>query len=162
MFAMGRKPARDLGAVDPPRLPESLARWTGNLLWWASRVGARHYARALEPLGLEPREVAVLQLLEGEGPYRQGLAADLLGLDRATMVKVTHSLLGLGLVARTPEPNDRRALTLSLTAKGEATVAQIAEVTKRADETFFGVLSIEERSALRSALLRISEAREPR
>ncbi len=73
----------------------------------------------LEPLGVGGREVAILSLLDAEGPRSQQRLAARLEVDRTTMVAIVDGLEQKGLVARRRDPADRRAYALELTAEGK-------------------------------------------
>lgn len=90
-------------------IPDSLARWTGNLLYWVASLGGQYYAQVIAPLGLAPAQVAVLQVLDGEGVMRQARLTDRTRIDKATMVGLLNELEGQGLIERRASPNDKRA-----------------------------------------------------
>lgn len=51
--------------------------------------------------------------------------AETLGLDKSTVSRSVDNLAGEGLISRTPDPHDRRAVTLSLSKQGEAMYSDI-------------------------------------
>ncbi len=63
---------------------------------------------------------------QGEGA-RQGVIADLLGIEGPTLIRTLDQLVGAGLVERRDDPADRRAKTLHLTAAGAAIQAGIED-----------------------------------
>ena len=85
------------------------------------RSFSRQAARALEPLELELWEYDVLSALRRQGrPYSlpaTGLARET-GLSSGAMTNRIDRLEKRGLVRRKPDPNDRRGVNVSLTAKG--------------------------------------------
>ena len=137
-------------------IPPSLARWTGNLLYWVASVGAQYYAEVVAPFGLLPSHVAVLQVLADENSLRQARLTDRTRIDRATMVGLLNELEQQGLIERRAAPHDKRAFDVFLTEKGKECVQQIEAISDAAEERFYGALSQEERQTLRALLLRLA------
>jgi DNA-binding MarR family transcriptional regulator len=63
-------------------------------------------------------QASVLSLLEREGPATPGALATKERISPQSMGTILISLEGLGLVSRTPDPNDKRSLVISLTETG--------------------------------------------
>src|SRR5437763_16733458 len=104
---------------DPETLPEALSARTAYLL---GRAAARVQAmgeRDLEPLGISPREYSVLAVLAEYSPRSQTRIAEILGLDRTTILKLGASLERKGLVVRERDEHDRRAYGVALAQAGE-------------------------------------------
>jgi len=80
---------------------------------------ARRFAAALAPLGLEPRDFALLRTLAGAPGLTQQAIAERMGVAPSRMVAFIDSLQSRGLVERRANPEDRRAHALHLTAEGE-------------------------------------------
>ena len=47
-------------------------RWTGFMLAWIADLGGQEYAQALATIGIQPQHLAILTLLEAEGPLCTG------------------------------------------------------------------------------------------
>ncbi|UBF28832.1 MarR family transcriptional regulator [Kovacikia minuta CCNUW1] len=141
----------------PPEepIPECLGRWTGNLLYWVSSLGAQYYAQVVAPLGLTPAQIAVLQVLEGEGMMRQARLTDRTHIDKATMVGLLNNLEEQGLIERRASPIDKRAFDIYLTEQGGERVRQVEQVSQEAEDQFYAALSAEERQTLRALLSRL-------
>ena len=87
----------------------------------------RHYDRfyaAFEGTEVRPGEMTLLWLLELNPGIRQGVAARTLLIKPAHMTKVVQRMIDAGLVARLTPSDDRRAVTLQLTAAGAAHLAR--------------------------------------
>jgi len=85
------------------------------------RRALRRTVRLDDPTGGRPvAQVEVLQMLRESGPIRLGDLAGRLNLAQSTVSGLVNDLVGAGLVDRTPDPRDRRALVLALTADGLA------------------------------------------
>lgn len=68
--------------------------------------------------GDDPGTIPVLHQLAAAGDQRQTQVAAALGLDASTISRHVRSLVRSGLIAADPDPDDRRATRLSLTAAG--------------------------------------------
>jgi len=107
----------------PPCLQGSLS-W---LLTKAQYALAGELAVAFAPLGTTPRGHAVLSAA-ASGTYTQKALADLVGLDKTTMVATIDELERCGLARRVPAPTDRRAHVIEVTAAGEQMIAAANEI----------------------------------
>ncbi|MDB5542575.1 MAG: MarR family transcriptional regulator [Devosia sp.] len=58
---------------------------------------------------------------------RQNALADAIGIEGASLVRLIDELQASGLVTREPDPSDRRANAVSLTARGREVVAEVSE-----------------------------------
>jgi DNA-binding MarR family transcriptional regulator len=116
----------------------------------------------LAPYGLSPhqgRALLVVALVPGLRP------TDLAGRLRIAPRSVTEVVDGLvdaGLLERTPDPLDRRAVLLSLTAQGHEQVAAIQASREQVAGTLFDPLPDEDRQELRRILNRIVAERDQR
>lgn len=110
--------------------PECLA---GNLNWLLTQAHytfGRELAAAFEPLGITPRGHSVLAAAFG-GRHTQKELAEIVGLDKTTMVVTLDELEAAGLAKRVPSPADRRARVVQVTAAGEKKVRQANEIVTR-------------------------------
>src|SRR6476620_3629342 len=112
--ANGQEP-RATGEAAPPR--QSLF----HLIKHAQLALGEITGRALEPLGITGRELAVLVARDAHEPLSQQEAAGRLGVDRTTMVDLVDSLERKELVERRPDPSDRRRTIVQLTPRGKRT-----------------------------------------
>lgn len=62
-----------------------------------------------------------------------------------------------GMIVRTPDPTDRRAILLELTPKGQECVAGVHAIQHSIAERFFAPLNAEERAELLRLLVKIWE-----
>jgi DNA-binding MarR family transcriptional regulator len=83
------------------------------------RLG-RRMARALPDAGVTPSRLVALGVLETTGPLRIGALAEHLGTSPPTTSRLVDCLHELGLIARTPDPDDHRATRVGLTDSGLA------------------------------------------
>jgi DNA-binding MarR family transcriptional regulator len=99
---------------------------TGFLVWRLSMKWRAAVDRALAPLGLTHAHYAVLSSLfgmerAGSRPTQRELA-DHTGLETLYVSKLARTLDAEGLVERTRDPNDARAIRLALTGRGRDAV----------------------------------------
>ena len=93
------------------------------------RCSSRYLARALRERGVPfetPQLPVFLRAGERPGIPQEDIAA-LTGLDKATVARAAAVLAQQGLVLRTPDPADRRAYRLTLTAAGQALRPRVLE-----------------------------------
>ena len=82
--------------------------------------------RSVSHLGISQTSAWALVMIgrQGEGA-RQGVVADLLGVEGPSLIRTLDQLVGAGLVERREDPADRRAKTLHLSAAGEAIQSEV-------------------------------------
>ncbi|MFG1942963.1 MarR family winged helix-turn-helix transcriptional regulator [Nonomuraea sp. NPDC048826] len=110
---------------------------------------------ALEPYGIDGRELAVLRVLDAPEPLSQQQAAQRLDIDRTTMVALIDSLEGKGLVSRRPHPADRRKNAVEPTPGGRETLRGATEAAAAAERAFLAGLPEQDARLLRAALDRL-------
>jgi DNA-binding MarR family transcriptional regulator len=119
--------------VAAEQCPECLLENLNWLLTQAHYALASELAAAFEPLGLTPRGHAVLGAAMS-GSFTQKEIADLVGLDKTTMVVTLDELEHAGLARRLPSPTDRRARLIEVTAAGKRRVAQANRIADRVQQ----------------------------
>jgi DNA-binding MarR family transcriptional regulator len=113
----------------------------------------RSYAEALAQWHVTPSQSRALRVLASsrEG-MRPSVLAEELRIAPRSATEVADALVERGWVERAPDPTDRRATTLSLTAAGLALVARIDEVRREASERVLDVLPAAQRRTLHEIL----------
>ena len=86
------------------------------------------YERRLAPLELNLSQAGLLAFVHKTEPLTQAQLAEALGLGRPATGSVIDSLERRGLVERQPDPTDRRAWRVAVTAAGTKLVGPIGEV----------------------------------
>jgi DNA-binding MarR family transcriptional regulator len=118
---------------------------------------AAQFQEALEPLGLEPRQVGMLRRLAStEGQSQQALGQSL-GINPNGMVFLVDDLEAHGLVERRRNPNDRRSNAIYLTARGRQALENAARATSHHSSGLARSLSAAERHQLTNLLRRLAE-----
>ena len=143
-------------AVDTKSPPVSQGEQplAGNLNWLlaqASHAMVSEMTRAFEEMGVAPRGHCVLSAaLTGE--HTQKELADIVGLDKTTMVVTVDELERSGLAERRPAEGDRRARIIKVTPAGKRVVVKGEKVVSRIQEDVLSSLPARERKAFVEAL----------
>jgi DNA-binding MarR family transcriptional regulator len=138
-----------------------LEREIGLLLRRSRAISAR-LAAELHP-DLDGAAYGLLALLQDAGPQRASDLVARLGLDKSTVSRQVTSLVALGLVDRSADPEDGRALVLTPSAEGSARLARIREARRgkwEADLAGWPVDDVARLAELLGRFNRIREARE--
>lgn len=136
-------------------LPAALSRRLGFMLVRASVGMTRLGAHTLAPLGIDGRHYGVLAVLSELGPVSQQTLADVLAVDRSTMVAFVDELERHGHVRRGRDPVDRRAYAIELTDNGVLVQREAAELLEGCERHFLEPLSAAERRQLLDLLGRL-------
>ncbi len=83
-------------------------------------------ARLVHP-DLSPVAYSMLIALHDGGPRRASDLVDMFSIDKGAVSRQVQSLLELGLIERTPDPEDRRAAILAITDLGHDRMEAVAE-----------------------------------
>ena len=127
------------------------------LFWSVARTLRHRHREALEPLHVSPSHGRALSVLLRHGPMRPGALAEHLRIAPRSATEVVDDLQQRGLVQREPDPADRRATLLTLTAAGERTGDAIRSARQAASEHFFADLSGADRVELTRILQELRE-----
>jgi MarR family transcriptional regulator, transcriptional regulator for hemolysin len=140
---------------------ESAQCLAGNLSWLLSRA---HYALASEliaafaPLGVSSRGYHVL-VAAMSGDHTQTELAEMVGLDKTTMVVTVDELEKAGLAERKASSSDRRARVIAVTKAGARKVAEGEELVERIQDDVLATLPASQRKAFLEALGNLVEGR---
>lgn len=127
------------------------------------RIRRRTSAR-LEPYGITPGQGRALRTLahapgcELPDAMRLSDLADKLHIAPRSATTVVDALEEAGLVERSPDPADRRAVRILLTEAGRAAVERIGQVRDEVAQEYFGEVSPDDQAVVLRAL-RSAEAR---
>ena len=135
--------------------------FAGNLAWLLYRAHwalASELAAALAPLGVSARGYHVLRAAMS-GEHTQTELAEIVGLDKTTMVVAVDELEKAGLAERRLAPDDRRARIIAVTPAGRRKVAQAEKVKERVQADVVGELSADEARTMIDALGKLVEGR---
>jgi DNA-binding MarR family transcriptional regulator len=140
------------GPDGPDGLGRSVTGSLGYLLKHAHHQLEAASTEALEPFGIDQRSLGVLRVLASREPTSQQEVAQLLGVDRTTMVALLDTLEGKGIVSRRPLEEDRRRNVVELTDAGRTVFAAAEAATKSAEEKFVATANPRDATLLRETL----------
>lgn len=136
-----RRPEATVTAVPAADLADAFARS-------AKRIRRASFHR-LAPYGINPSQSRALETIaRGGRTIRLSGLAERLRIAPRSATTVVDALEAAGLVTRTPDPDDRRATLLRLTAAGDAMLAEIARVREEVAAEYFAPLAAPERGEL--------------
>jgi DNA-binding MarR family transcriptional regulator len=116
---------------------------------------------ALAPLGIDNREWAVLISLDEQRALSQAEVANLVGIDRTTMVALVDELQKKALVERRPHDADRRKNVVAITDAGRAVRKRAARAVDTVELRFLAGLGEPEAKRLKAALATLIAPYEP-
>ena len=137
----------------PPSAPELVE----TLLSVTHAIRRRHNAELAAYDVSVPRGRLLRAMLELGQPRMSELAASL-GLNARTITTAVDALEKEGLLERQPEPADRRATRVTLTAAGRRHIEEWQAFQRELAETAMAPLSDDERRTLRDMLERLRTA----
>jgi len=112
---------------------------------------------------LDGAAYGLLVLLDDAGPLRASDVVTKLGLDKSTVSRQVASLVALGLVDRTPDPDDGRAQVLSTSPEGHRRLSRLRDARRQrweADLSDWPTSDVATLGELLGRLNRLGEARE--
>ena len=128
----------------------------GFLLSQLGAANARWFHDTLVPVGLEPRQFAILRFVaQDEGRSQQALG-EALGIAPSRMVALIDELEERGLVERRANPTDRRARALFVTAGGRRLLTAAMKRALAHEAELCAPLEPGEREALIEMLQRVA------
>jgi DNA-binding MarR family transcriptional regulator len=115
----------------------------GLLLWRTTQRWQAAQRAALRPFGLTHVQfvlLASLTWLDATHPVTQRQLADHAATDAMMTSQVLRALEGLGLVERSPHPDDKRARALAVTDAGRTLANRAVVAVEECDRVFFASL----------------------
>jgi DNA-binding MarR family transcriptional regulator len=137
-------------------------RSVGFLLSQLGFVTSKRFHEALSPLGIGPREWALLRFVDASEGESQHTLAERLGVPPSRMVALVDGLEEAGLIERRAVPDDRRVRALYLTAKGREVLGRAVEVAIERETELCSALDESEREQLIDLLQKLQAERVPR
>jgi DNA-binding MarR family transcriptional regulator len=151
-------------AASAPDMDAGVLHVVGRLLL-SAELAQRKIKDALRPLGLSYADFDVLNTLRRRGD-EQGVHPNVLTaatlITSGAMTARVDRLVRAGYVQRTPDPDDRRAVLIRLTATGEKMAKRALDEVLAADDEFLAPLSAQQRSTLARELKRLLLAHDDR
>ncbi|MGC8513864.1 MAG: MarR family winged helix-turn-helix transcriptional regulator [Acidimicrobiales bacterium] len=131
------------------------SRRLGYLFKHAERLMADLHIEALAPYDINARDLGVLLAIDRSESASQQQIAENLGVDRTTMVAIIDTLETKGIIARRPDPEDRRRNIVELTQPGQTLLRQATAASDLAEAELLAPLNRQEGEQLRTLLARI-------
>ena len=111
----------------------------------------------LRPLGLSAGQVPVLMLLYKEQNIMQETLVRHYRLDKGTIARAVKKLEDAGFIRRITDPDNRRAVRLFLTEKGEQVAPMLRAINHEWEEQVCAGLSIAEKDTLTTLMRMVAE-----
>ena len=149
------------GGLEPPPLTETApaaqlpARSVGFTISTTGYAIARRFRELLAPLGLEPRDFALLRTVATSPGVTQQAIGERMGVKPSRMVAFVDALEQRGLLERRQNPQDRRARELFLTEQGRDVLQRAFAIAVSHEQLLSGDLSEDEREQLMELLARV-------
>jgi DNA-binding MarR family transcriptional regulator len=115
------------------------------------------FARKVETRDVTVAEWVLMRQMLGEEALAPSVLADRMGMTRSAISKLADRLITKSMLTRTPDPNDGRAQTLTLTPAGRDLVPSLAALADANDMEFFKHLTATERAELLRLLQKLVE-----
>lgn len=125
---------------------------------WAARLLIRTITPKLEAHGLTVGYMPVFFTLSAKSPITQKELAETIGVEQPTMANTLTRMERDGLIARTPDPADRRSALIALTPEAIEKLAIVDEAVLATNEAAFSLLSAAERKQFFSIMRKIVRA----
>jgi DNA-binding MarR family transcriptional regulator len=118
----------------------------------------RDFRRFMDETGLSFSQINILMRLVHKGSTGVSEIGEQMGVTNAAASQAVDRLVGLGLIERTEDPEDRRAKRLALTQKGRTLIEKGIEARSKWIEGLTDTLTPEQQNKIISALTLLSEA----
>lgn len=112
-------------------------------------------ASICEELQLTPTQFHALGWLGNDGPVQVGMLAHRVGITRKTITGVVDRLETMGLVERTRDSEDRRAVVVRLTPRGEENFRRINRSVDAGMRRLLGLMDASDQAAFFGLLERM-------
>ncbi|HSH90084.1 MAG TPA: MarR family transcriptional regulator [Ramlibacter sp.] len=140
MDSLNLSPHVTLPSKNSPKLSRLYAR-PGFLLRRAHQISAAVFEDECRELGLTPAQFGVLTVLKSHPGLGQSSLARALGFDKVTVLRVLRGLESRGFVARAPAADNKRNVSVALTAEGNEVLGRAQKPAERAYKRLLAPLS---------------------
>lgn len=135
-----------------------LGSFAGYHLRRAAFVFAASFTNAMQTTKIRQVQFGILSVVAANPGMNQGTVGRALGIQRANMVTLINEMVERDLIARNGSLGDRRVVALSLTAAGEAALADCLAPISAHEEVMLATLDADDREQLIVLLDRITAA----
>ncbi|MBI0296501.1 MarR family transcriptional regulator [Streptomyces sp. PRKS01-29] len=152
---MSRAEAVDLPDDGAPRTPDRLRRLPSRLLSQLTTRSDRLITEGLARADARKWHYAVLASLREYGPGSQATLSRRTGIYRSDMVSVLNELAERDLVERSPDPDDRRRNTITISPRGRRHLRRLDKVLDDLHDELLAPLDPAERGQFVGLLTRL-------
>ena len=129
----------------------------GDLVMRVARTQRRRFREVLAPWDLSPHHARALMVICGRDGVRLSDLAEGLRIAPRSATEVADALQERGLIERSPDPGDRRAVLLRATDAGRAVRDEIAAARAADSARFYGRLPAADRTELARILRALAD-----
>lgn len=123
----------------------------------AARALARRFDRAFQALGITNGQFSLMMSLNRPHPPNMRSVAALLAMDRTTLTAALKPLERRGLIASSPDPDDRRSRLIALTPVGRSLLRRAVPIWHATHASIERSLPRPDRSRLLDMLNKLAE-----
>lgn len=127
-----------------------------DLLMRVARLQRRRLRNVLAPWELSPHQARALRAITARDGMRLSELAEALHIAPRSATEVADALQGRGLIERTPDPADRRAVVLRPTAEGHRVQREVGAARAADVRSLFAPLDPSDRASLARILRTLS------
>ena len=150
-----RRPDRSRPVTSPSEEPQTLLSSTGFLLARLGMESRKRFARMMARHKLSTHHFGLLVALGEHGMLPQQQLSQIMGVDPRNAVPIIDELEAQKLIARRPDPRDRRRYNIQLTPAGRKMIRDLRRDGTKLEQDMLKPLSDSERSSLHSLLLKV-------
>ncbi|MCC6145941.1 MAG: MarR family transcriptional regulator [Anaerolineaceae bacterium] len=140
--------------LPPKLLPEVIHEWSKVFM----QRSMRDFKRFMDTTSLSFSQINILMQLLHCGNSKVSEVGKQLGVSNAAASQAVDRLVGMGLIERTEDPQDRRTKRLVLTQKGQAVIRKGLEERSKWIEEVTKSLTLEQQKMIGTALTLLTEA----
>jgi DNA-binding MarR family transcriptional regulator len=129
----------------------------GDLVMRVARTQRRRWREALAPWDLSPHQARALRVVSERDGVRLSDLAGALRIAPRSATEVADGLQGRGLVERTADPGDRRAVVLTPTEAGRRVQREVDDARAADSHELFARLSARDRAELARILRTLTD-----
>jgi DNA-binding MarR family transcriptional regulator len=126
--------------------------------WSVARMLRHRSSETTAPMGVTPAQARALMVLRRHGQMRLNELSHHLRIVPRSATEVVDALEAAGLVSRSPDLLDRRAVLVALTEPGAELTGRLRSARAAEGEAFFGRLGEQDRETLGRILRDLREA----
>jgi len=128
----------------------------GFLLRRAHQISASIFERACADLAITPAQYGVLCIIQEQSGIDQSSLARALAFDKVTVLRVLKGLEERGFCQRAISSENRRQMSVNLTAAGQRLLQQANEPVQKAHDTLMSPFSLAERAQFMALLQKLT------